>query len=123
MKRLFPILFAFLFISFLQCIAQSATQEPSLEELLKTDITSVSKKEKQLFDTPAAVYVVSREEIRSSGARNVPDALRLVPGMEVAQINSSTWDVGVRGFDERFSNKMLVMIDGRSLYSAIFGGI
>jgi iron complex outermembrane recepter protein len=123
MKRLFPILFAFLFISFLQCVAQSATQEPSLEELLKTDITSVSKKDKQLFDTPAAVYVVSREEIRSSGARNVPDALRLVPGMEVAQINSSTWDVGVRGFDERFSNKMLVMIDGRSLYSAIFGGI
>jgi iron complex outermembrane receptor protein len=103
--------------------AQSTTQDPSMEDLLKTDITSVSKKEKQLFDTPAAVYVVTREEIRASGARNVPDALRLVPGMEVAQINSSMWDVGIRGFDERFSNKMLVMIDGRSLYSPIFGGI
>lgn len=116
------ILLAFLFGSSLQSIAQSKT-DPSLEELLKTDITSVSKKEKQLFDTPAAVYVVTREEIRSSGARNVSEALRLVPGMDVAQIDSSTWDVGIRGFDERFSNKMLVMIDGRSLYSAIFGGI
>jgi iron complex outermembrane recepter protein len=124
MKRLSgSILFAFFLISSLQVFAESTTQDPSLEELLKTDITSVSKKEKQLFDTPAAVYVVTREEIRSSGARNVPDALRLVPGMEVSQINASTWSVGVRGFDERFSNKMLVMIDGRSLYSPIFGGI
>ena len=124
MKRISAyIVFAFFLISSLQVFAESKTQDPSLEELLKTDITSVSKKEKQLFDTPAAVYVVTREEIRSSGARNVPDALRLVPGMEVAQINSSTWAVGIRGFEERFSNKILVMIDGRSLYSPIFGGV
>ncbi|MGA2889613.1 MAG: TonB-dependent receptor [Terracidiphilus sp.] len=83
----------------------------------------MSKKEEQLLDTPAAVYAVTREEIRSSGARNVSDALRLVPGMDVNQINASIFDVGIRGFDERFSNKMLVMIDGRSLYSPIFGGI
>jgi iron complex outermembrane receptor protein len=97
--------------------------QTSIEDLMKTGISSVSKREEKLLDTPAAVYVVTREEIRSSGARNVPDALRLVPGMEVAQINASTFDVGIRGFDERFSNKMLVMIDGRSLYSPIFGGI
>ncbi|MGA9668924.1 MAG: TonB-dependent receptor, partial [Terracidiphilus sp.] len=94
-----------------------------IEDLMKTKISSVSKKEEQLLDTPAAVYVVTREEIRSAGARNVPDALRLVPGMDVNRINASVLDVGIRGFDERFSNKILVMIDGRSLYSPIFGGI
>ncbi|MGA3045694.1 MAG: TonB-dependent receptor [Terracidiphilus sp.] len=97
--------------------------QKSIEDLMKTKISSVSKKEEQLLDTPAAVYVVTREEIRSAGARNVPDALRLVPGMDVNRINASVFDVGIRGFDERFSNKMLVMIDGRSLYSPIFGGI
>jgi iron complex outermembrane receptor protein len=122
-RRLSWILSSFFLMSSLTVVAQSKSVDPSLEDLLKTDITSVSKKEKQLFDTPAAVYVVTREEIRASGARNVPDALRLVPGMEVSQIDASTWSVGVRGFDERFSNKTLVMIDGRSLYSPIFGGI
>ena len=97
--------------------------QKSIEDLMKTKISSVSKKEEQLLDTPAAVYVVTREEIRASGARNIPDALRQVPGMDVNQIDASTFDVGIRGFDERFSNKMLVMIDGRSLYSPIFGGI
>jgi iron complex outermembrane receptor protein len=97
--------------------------EKSIEDLMKTKISSVSKKEEQVLDTPAAVYVVTREEIRSAGVRNIPDALRLVPGMDVNRINASVFDVGIRGFDERFSNKMLVMIDGRSLYSPIFGGI
>jgi len=95
----------------------------SIEDLMRTKISSVSKREEQVLDTPAAVYVVTREELRSTGARNIPDALRLVPGMDVNQIDASTFDVGIRGFDERFSNKMLVMIDGRSLYSPIFGGI
>jgi iron complex outermembrane receptor protein len=95
----------------------------SIEDLMKIKISSVSKREEQVLDTPAAVYVVTREELRATGARNIPDALRLVPGMDVNQINASTFDVGIRGFDERFSNKMLVMIDGRSLYSPIFGGI
>jgi iron complex outermembrane recepter protein len=97
--------------------------QKSIEDLMKTRISSVSKKEERLLDAPAAVYVVTREEIRTSGARSIPDALRLVPGMDVKQINASIFDVGIRGFDERFSNKMLVMIDGRSLYSPIFGGI
>jgi iron complex outermembrane receptor protein len=97
--------------------------QKSIEDLMKTEVCSVNKKAEQVLDTPAAVYVVSREQIRSSGARNIPDALRLVPGMDVNQIDASTFDVGIRGFDERFSNKMLVMVDGRSLYSPIFGGI
>jgi iron complex outermembrane receptor protein len=97
--------------------------QDSIEELMKTKISSVSKREQQVLDTPAAVYVVTRDELRSAGVRNIPDALRLVPGLDVNQIDASTFDVGIRGFDERFSNKMLVMIDGRSLYSPIFGGI
>jgi len=110
------------------CLPARSEQPPdltqnSIEDLMKTKISSVSKKEEQLLDISAAVYVVTREEIRSSGARNIPDALRLVPGMDVNQINASTFDVGIRGFDERFSNKILVMVDGRSLYSPIFGGI
>ena len=116
---------AFVVLPCLRVCAQPAPDlaQKSIEELMKTRISSVSKKDEQLLDTPAAVYVVTREEIRASGARNVPDALRLVPGMDVNQIDASTFDVGIRGFDERFSNKMLVMIDGRSLYSPIFGGI
>ncbi len=110
------------------CLPVRSEQSPditqnSIEDLMKTKISSVSKKQEQLLDTSAAVYVVTRAEIRSSGARNIPDALRLVPGMDVNQINASTYDVGIRGFDERFTNKMLVMVDGRSLYSPIFGGI
>ena len=116
-------LFILLFVFSFPLTGQNTATVPTLEELLKTQLSSVSKKETQLLNTPAAVYVVTREQIRSSGALNVPDALRLVPGMDVAQINASIFDVGIRGFDERFSNKMLVMIDGRSLYSPIFGGI
>jgi iron complex outermembrane receptor protein len=97
--------------------------QKSIEDLMTAKISSVSKKEEQVLDTPAAVYVVTREEIRSAGARSIPDALRLVPGVDVNRIDASVFDVGIRGFDERFSNKMLVMIDGRSLYSPIFGGI
>jgi iron complex outermembrane recepter protein len=110
------------------CLPGRSEQPPdltqnSIEDLMKTKISSVGKKEARVLDVPAAVYVVTREEIRSAEARSIPDALRLVPGMEVNQIDASIFDVGIRGFDERFSNKMLVMIDGRSLYSPIFGGI
>jgi iron complex outermembrane recepter protein len=95
----------------------------SLEDLMAVKVTSVSKKEQRLSETPAAIYVITREEIRRSGATNVPDLLRMVPGLEVAQIDANIWAIGTRGFNERFSNKMLVMIDGRSVYSPLFGGV
>lgn len=95
----------------------------SLEELMGVEVTSVSKKEQKLSDTAAAIYVITQEEIQRSGATSIPDLLRMVPGLEVAQIDANIWAVGTRGFNERFSNKMLVMIDGRSVYSPLFGGV
>jgi iron complex outermembrane recepter protein len=77
----------------------------------------------KLSETPAAIFVITQDEIRRSGAGNVPDLLRMVPGLEVAQIDANIWAIGTRGFNERFSNKMLVMIDGRSVYSPLFGGV
>ncbi|MBK7207961.1 MAG: TonB-dependent receptor [Elusimicrobia bacterium] len=95
-----------------------------LEQLLKTDITvtSVSNKEESLGRAAAAIHVLTAEEIRQSGARSVPDLLRLVPGLYVAQIDGGGWAVSARGFADRYNNKMLVLRDGRSLYSPFFAG-
>ena len=95
----------------------------SLEELMDIEITSVSKKEERLFDTAAAVYVLTNEDIRRSGATSIPEALRMVPGLQVAQINAHSWAISSRGFNNEFANKLLVMIDGRSVYSPLFAGV
>ena len=97
--------------------------ELSLEELLNVEVTSVSKKAEKRTEAPAAIYVLTHEDIRRSGARNIPDALRLVPGVNVAQLSSSTWSVTARGFGGRFANKLLVLIDGRSIYTPLFSGV
>jgi len=90
---------------------------------MNIEITSPSKKLEKLFDTPAAVYVITSEDIRRSGAKNLPDVLRIVPGVVVAQINSSEWAISIRGFNSRFANKLLVLIDGRSVYTPLFAGV
>ncbi len=90
---------------------------------MNIEVTSVSKKEEKVSRTAAAVFVISQEDIRRSGATNIPDLLRMVPGMQVAQINSSTWAITARGFDQQYSNKLLVLIDGRTVYSPIFSGV
>jgi iron complex outermembrane receptor protein len=95
----------------------------SIEDLMKMEVTSVSKKEQSLANTPAAVFVIGKEDIRRSGASNIPDLLRMVPGVDVAQINATQWAVSIRGFNAVFSNKVLVMIDGRSLYADTFSGV
>lgn len=97
--------------------------ELSLEELMGIEVTTPSKKEESLFDTPAAVYVVTGEEIRRSGVRSIPDALRIVPGVEVAQINANEWAVNIRGFNNSVANKLLVLVDGRSVYEPFFSGV
>jgi iron complex outermembrane receptor protein len=102
---------------------QSGLADASLEQLLNTPVTSVSKKEQKLARTAASVFVISQEDIRRSGATNIPDVLRMVPGVEVAQIDSSTWAVTIRGFNQRYSNKVLVMVDGRSVYTPTFSGV
>ena len=95
----------------------------NIEDLMNIQVTSVSKTEQKLSRTASAVFVIEREDIRNSGALNIPDLLRMVPGMDVAQITSNTWAIGVRGFNSRFSNKLLVMMDGRAVYTPSFGGV
>src|ERR1700685_2816857 len=95
----------------------------SLEDLMNIEVTSVSKTKETLSHTAAAVFVISPEDITRSGATNIPDLLRMVPGVDVAEINANTWAVSVRGFNARFSNKLLVMVDGRPVYTQTFGGV
>jgi PAS domain S-box-containing protein len=95
----------------------------SLEDLMNVEVTSVSKKEQKLSEVAAAIYVITPEDIRRSGARNIPDLLRMVPGLDVAQIDASRWAISARGFNLQFSNKLLVLIDGRAVYTPLFGGV
>lgn len=95
----------------------------SIEELLDIEVTTVSKKSEKLINQPAAVYVITNEDIKRSGAKTIPDLLRTVPGVQVAQINSNLWSVSIRGFNDTLANKLLVLIDGRSVYSQFFSGV
>jgi iron complex outermembrane receptor protein len=97
--------------------------EASLEELLNTKITSVSKKEQKLSQAAAAVFVINQDDIRRSGATSIPDLLRMAPGVEVAQINANRWAVSIRGYNSAYANKVLVLIDGRSVYTGTFSGV
>jgi iron complex outermembrane recepter protein len=93
------------------------------EDLMRIKVTSVSKREELLSTAPAAVHVLSGESIRRSGATSLPEALRYVPGVNVARLDAHTWAVSSRGFNEAFANKLLVMIDGRSIYTPLFSGV
>lgn len=95
----------------------------SVEDLMNVEVTSVSKKEQKVSQTAAAIFVITQEDIRRSGAINIPDLLRMVPGVNVAQINSNIWAISVRGFNGEFSNKLLVMLDGRIVYLPTFSGV
>jgi iron complex outermembrane recepter protein len=95
----------------------------SLEQLMNEPVTSVSKKEQKLSQAAAAIFVINQEDIRRSGALNIPDLLRMVPGLDVAQINANTWAISARGFNHQFADKMLVLIDGRAVYQPTAGGV
>jgi iron complex outermembrane recepter protein len=95
----------------------------SLAELGNVEVTTVSKEPEKLWKTPAAAYVLTQEDIRRSGATSIPEALRLVPGVEVAQVDSSHWSVSIRGFGAVLASKILVLIDGRSVYTPLYAGV
>ena len=95
----------------------------SIEDLMTLSVTSGAKKEEPVRQTAAAIFVITSEDIRRSGATTLPDVLRIVPGMDVAQINGSAWAVSSRGFNDEFANKMLVLVDGRTVYSPLFSGV
>src|ERR1700733_12478049 len=94
----------------------------TLEELGNVEVTTVSKEPEEVWKTAAAVYVITNEDIQRSGATTIPDVLRLAPGVEVAQIDSHSWSVGIRGFGGNLSRNVLVLIDGRSVYTTLFAG-
>jgi iron complex outermembrane receptor protein len=95
----------------------------SLEDLMNVQVTSVSKKEQRLFKTAAAIFVIGQEDIQRSGATNIPDLLRMVPGAHVAQIDAHSWAISIRGLNDRYAQQVLILIDGRSVYSPTFSGV
>lgn len=95
----------------------------SLEQLGDVRVTTASKEPEQVWKTAAAIYVITQEDIRRSGATSIPEVLRLAPGLEVSRIDSDHWAIGVRGFGGEFSKSLLVLIDGRSVYSPLFSGV
>lgn len=120
-------LFAFSALFFaLAMQAQEVTNidisELPLEQLLKMDVT-ILKGHRMLSATPAAISIVTSDDIRRSGAMNIPEALRQVPGMEVARLDANEWAVSMRGFNDLFANKLLVLQDGRTVYSPVFSGV
>jgi iron complex outermembrane receptor protein len=95
----------------------------SVEDLMNMQVTSVSKRTQKVADAAAAVYVITQEDIRRSGATNIPEALRLAPGIQVARIDENKWAISSRGFNGRFADKLLVLMDGRSVYTPLFSGV
>ena len=97
--------------------------ELDLEALLNTEVVSASKKAQKISESPNAISVITAEDIRYSGAVDLPDLFRMVPGIDVGGVDGSAYAVSSRGFNDRFAQRMLVMIDGRSIYATFFGGV
>src|SRR5256885_11224270 len=95
----------------------------SLEQLLNVEVTTVSRQLEKWFEAPSAIQVITQEDIRRSGATSLPEALRLAPNLQVAQVNSSSWAISARGFNNGLANKLLVLMDGRTLYTPLFAGV
>jgi len=118
-------------LTMLVTISAQASSEPdaetlfdmSLEQLMQITVTTASKRPQSYLETPRAVYVITREDILRSGVTTIPDALRMAPGVHVAQITAHRWAISIRGFQQEFAGKLLVLIDGRTLYTPTFSGV
>jgi iron complex outermembrane recepter protein len=97
--------------------------ELSIEDLMNIEVTTVARKSERLGEAAAAVFVITSEDIQRSGATTIPDLLRMVPGLQVARIDANKWAVSARGFNGRIANKLLVLMDGRSVYSPFYSGV
>lgn len=93
-----------------------------LEQLMEMNVTTVSKREQSLSSAAAAIHTITNNDIRRSGATTLPDVLRQAPGIEVARLNTSLWAVTARGFNSQFANKLLILVDGRTVYTPLFSG-
>lgn len=103
--------------------AQQDLGSMSLEQLLNVEVTSASRKSQTLGEVAAALFVISAEDIRRSGVSSIPEALRMVPGIHVGRVDDSRWAVTSRGFNDLYSNKLLVLMDGRPIYTPYFAGV
>ncbi len=115
-------LIIFLFLYNPVAIAAEAIGELDILQLMDMEMSTESRKTSPISRTAAAAYIITRDDIRRSGATSIPEALRLAPGVSARQIGPSEWSVSIRGFDGRFAPKLLVLIDGRSVYTPTFGG-
>src|SRR5262245_2554840 len=95
----------------------------SLTELMNEPVTTVSKKATRLGDAPTAITVLTADDIRRNGFTTIPEALRMVPGFDVARIDASHWAISARGFNLQYANTLLVLVDGRSVYTPAVGGV
>ncbi len=103
--------------------AQAELTELPIETLMQIEVTSVSRKAEKISEAPAAISVITQDDIRRSGVTSIPEALRLAPGLEVARLDASQWAISARGFNDVFANKLLVLQDGRSIYTPLFSGV
>ncbi|MGD8631729.1 MAG: TonB-dependent receptor, partial [Gammaproteobacteria bacterium] len=121
-----PLLLALLLASVLTATADEIPDDltnMSLEALMNLEVTSVSKKPERQTGAAAAIFVITNNDLRRWGVTNIPEALQRVPGISVARIDANKWAITSRGFNSRFANKLLVLIDGRSVYTPLFAGV
>ena len=104
-------------------LSTNSLKSLSIEDLMNLEVTSVSKRGEPVSDAAAAVYVITRQEILNSGARSLPDILRLAPNLQVAQITANSFAITARGFNGPAASKLLVLIDGRSVYTPYHSGV
>src|SRR5215210_2200172 len=104
-------------------VQPSELKKMSIEELMEIDVTSVSRRSEPVSGAAAAITVITGEDVRRSGANNLPDALRMIVSLHVAQFDGRTWAISARGFNITTANKLLVLIDGRSVYTPLFSGV
>ncbi|MGH9688866.1 MAG: TonB-dependent receptor plug domain-containing protein [Candidatus Acidiferrales bacterium] len=102
--------------------SSQSLKQLSIEQLGQIEVTSVTKEPEEVWKTAAAIYVITSQDIERSGATNIPEALRLAPGVEVARVDSNKWSIGIRGFGSRLTRDVLVLIDGRSVYNPLLAG-
>lgn len=121
MRKLLGIFLVVFFVP--QSVFAETEADKKINMAFDPQIFSLSKRKERAFDAAAANYILSNDDIRRSGATSIPEALRLVPGVQVARMNGNTWAVSMRGFDRQFANKLLVMIDGRIVYTTLFSGV
>jgi iron complex outermembrane receptor protein len=106
-----------------QSLGRQDLSQISLEDLMNIEVTSVSRKEQRMSQAAATIFVITQEQIARSGATNIPDLLGIVPGLDVSQMNANSWAVSARGFHRQFTDKLLVLVDGRAINTPLLGGV